>query len=109
MINGWSAQLAMQPAPASPDKFDFNVVWRTFTDLGESLLVRVPYIVIGLIVFLGFLLLARIIKRILLTISFDTSGQKTVKPKLHNQIAPNQLATLSGWQGKKLRRQSAQL
>lgn len=72
MINGWSAQLAMQPAPASPDKFDFNVVWRTFTDLGESLLVRVPYIVIGLIVFLGFLLLARIIKRILLT-----AGERT--------------------------------
>ncbi|MEO6724414.1 MAG: mechanosensitive ion channel family protein [Blastocatellia bacterium] len=72
MINGWLAQLAMQPAPASPDEFDFSVVWRTFTDLGESLLVRVPYIVIGLIVFLGFLLLARIIKRILLT-----AGERT--------------------------------
>ncbi|MEP7340121.1 MAG: mechanosensitive ion channel family protein [Acidobacteriota bacterium] len=72
MTDGSLPQLAMQAAPTLPSEFDFNVVWRTFTDLGESLLARVPYIVIGLIVFLAFLLLARILKRILLT-----AGERT--------------------------------
>jgi len=46
--------------------FDPDVVWRTFAGLGESLLARLPYVVIGIVVFFAFLLVGRLTKRTLL-------------------------------------------
>lgn len=57
-----------QPTPeaAAAGRFDPDVVWRTFAGLGESLLARLPYIVIGIVVFFVFLLAGRLVKRALL-------------------------------------------
>lgn len=44
--------------------FDFGIVWRTIRDLGEGFLTRLPYLVIALIVFGVFLIVASIIKRV---------------------------------------------
>ncbi len=50
-------------ADSNPD-FDMSIVWRTIKDLGEGFLARLPYLVIALIVFGVFLIVARIIKRV---------------------------------------------
>src|ERR1041385_2923244 len=56
------------PTPqASPSGFDFNIVVRTLTHIGSSFLARLPYIVIGIIVFAVFFVAGHILKRILLT------------------------------------------
>lgn len=52
--------------------FDLDVVWRTFAGLGQSFLSRLPYIVIGVIIFFAFLLVGRLVKRALLA-----AGQRT--------------------------------
>ncbi len=72
MISELVLSFAMQTPSTSPGEFDVRVVWRTIRGLGESLLARAPYIVIGIIVFLTFLLLARIVKR-----AIRTAGERT--------------------------------
>ncbi len=72
MISELALSFAMQTSSAPPGEFDVRVVWRTIRGLGESLLARAPYIVIGMIVFLSFLLLARIVKR-----AIRTAGERT--------------------------------
>jgi small-conductance mechanosensitive channel len=72
MTSGLLRYLATQTPPASPGEFDVRVVWRTIRGLGESLLARTPYVVIGLVVLLAFLLLARIVKRAIVT-----AGERT--------------------------------
>ena len=57
--------LRQTAAQAPAGRFDPDVVWRTFAGLGESLLARLPYIVIGVIVFVVFLVAARLLKRAL--------------------------------------------
>lgn len=72
MISELVLSFAMQTPSTSPAEFDVRVVWRTIRGLGESLVARAPYIVIGIIVFLTFLLLARIVKR-----AIRTAGERT--------------------------------
>jgi small conductance mechanosensitive channel len=57
-----------QPSPAAqpPPEFSVGVVWRTLMQLGESLLERMPYVVLGLVLFGCFWLMARLSKRLLL-------------------------------------------
>jgi small conductance mechanosensitive channel len=52
--------------------FDANVIWRTLSQLGESLLARLPYICIGLIVFIAFWVIGWVVKRGILT-----AGERT--------------------------------
>ena len=60
--------LLQQPQPtATPDGFDADVVLQTLAGVGEGVLRRLPFILIGLVVFFVFLVVARLIKRILLT------------------------------------------
>lgn len=47
------------------DELDVNLVWNTLVNLGRSFLASLPYIVIGVIVILFFMLLARFAKRAL--------------------------------------------
>jgi small-conductance mechanosensitive channel len=62
-----------QAAPAAQsEEFDVNIVWRTLTDLAQSALLRLPYIIIGIIAFIAFLIVGRIVKRVLLA-----AGRKT--------------------------------
>lgn len=58
--------LLRQPPPPPPaEGFDPGVVWRTFAGLGEAFLARLPYILIGVIVFVVFAVVARLVKRAL--------------------------------------------
>lgn len=65
--------LYFQEPDRSPTKsFDPDVVWQVFAQLGRALLARVPYILLGLLTFVIFIILARILKSILVT-----AGQRT--------------------------------
>lgn len=57
--------LLQEVSPNRPPEFDASIIWRTFVSLGQSLLERLPYIIIGIVVFLVFLVIARIAKRAL--------------------------------------------
>ena len=56
-----------EPTPNGTGSFDINIVWRVFRQLGSSLLARVPYLLFGLVAFIIFLVIARILKAILIT------------------------------------------
>jgi small-conductance mechanosensitive channel len=56
--------LLLQNQPARPRNFDTSVVRDTIRGLGESFLAQLPYIVIGLIVFAVFLIVARVIRKV---------------------------------------------
>lgn len=73
--------LLLQQTTPSPtdDAFDPDFVWNIFANLGRSLVERLPYIVIGVIVFIIFLVIARIVKRALVT-----AGKRT---RLDNTLA----------------------
>lgn len=51
------------PTPA----FDPDIVWQVFTQLANDLLARVPYLLLGLLTFVAFIVVARILKSILIT------------------------------------------
>ena len=53
--------------PSGAKSFDPDIIWRVFRQLGTSLLARVPYLLFGLIAFVIFLVIARILKAILIT------------------------------------------
>src|ERR1041385_3048350 len=55
------------PTPNGAKSFDPDIIWRVFRQLGTSLLARVPYLLFGLIAFVIFLVIARILKAILIT------------------------------------------
>ena len=56
-----------EPTPVPPRDFDPNIVWQVFSQLGAQFLVHLPYLIIGVVVFLLFLFSARVLKRILIT------------------------------------------
>lgn len=60
------------PSPSSTKSFDPDIMWQVFRQLGSSLLARVPYLLFGVIGFVIFLVIARILKAILIT-----AGQRT--------------------------------
>jgi len=73
MIKGEFEMFYLQtPTPNGAKSFDPNIVWQVFRQLGTSLLARVPYLLFGLIAFVIFLVIARIIKTVLIT-----AGQRT--------------------------------
>lgn len=55
-----------------PEEFDAGIVWRTLSNLAESLIARVPYIIISIIVFGIFLIIARLARQ-----AITTAGQRT--------------------------------
>ena len=58
--------LVEQASPTDQSReFDAGIIWRTFIDLGESLLTRLPYVIVGIIVFIIFFILASISKKVL--------------------------------------------
>lgn len=65
--------LLQTPSPVIESReFDAGIVWQTLSDLGNSFLAQLPYIIIGIIVFGAFLLIARVINRIV-----ATAGERT--------------------------------
>ncbi len=56
--------LLLQPAGNNGEGFDAGVVWRTLNGMIQSLLARAPYILVALLVFLGFLIAARVFRRV---------------------------------------------
>jgi small-conductance mechanosensitive channel len=65
-------QQVAQKSAGQPSNFDVNIVWRSLVDLGDQFLARLPYIVIGFIVFLIFIIAALVAKRII-----RTAGRRT--------------------------------
>ncbi|HEU4595312.1 MAG TPA: mechanosensitive ion channel family protein [Pyrinomonadaceae bacterium] len=64
--------LLLQEAGDVNRGFDAGIIWRTLAGLGESVLARVPYILIALLVFGGFLVAARVVRRVV-----RATGQRT--------------------------------
>lgn len=67
--------LLQQTTPTAspvPRQFDPGIVWRTISDLGNSFLSQLPYIILGVIVFVIFLIVARIVKRLV-----HAAGERT--------------------------------
>jgi small conductance mechanosensitive channel len=56
----------------APSGFDLSIIIKTISDITGWFLARVPYLIIGAIVFVIFMVAARIVKRILLT-----AGERT--------------------------------
>jgi small-conductance mechanosensitive channel len=66
------AFLFQPPAGGQPDEFDAGIVRSALTELGESLLARVPYVVLGIVVFIIFWLIGSVIRR-----AFIAAGART--------------------------------
>lgn len=64
--------LLMQTTELPSREFDAGIIWQTIRNLWESFLAQLPYLVIGILVFGFFLLLARIINR-----AVATAGERT--------------------------------
>jgi small conductance mechanosensitive channel len=61
-----------QSEPVSGRSFDPDVVWQVFAQLGTRFLAHLPYLILGVVVFLAFVVAARILKRV-----FITAGRRT--------------------------------
>lgn len=57
--------LFQTPSPTAPREFDAGIVWQTLRNLGNSFLAQLPYIIIGIIVFGVFLIIARLVSHII--------------------------------------------
>lgn len=55
-----------EPTPSPSQQFDADIVWQVFIQLLQRFLGRLPYLLLGLLVFLVFLVVARILKRTLI-------------------------------------------
>jgi small-conductance mechanosensitive channel len=64
--------LFQQSERVSVRSFDPDVVWQVFAQLGARFLARLPYLILGFVVFLAFVVAARILKRV-----FITAGRRT--------------------------------
>lgn len=64
--------LSMQSQTANPRSFDTSIIWNTIRGFGESFLAQLPYIVVGIIVFGVFLIIARILRNVV-----HTAGERT--------------------------------
>ena len=53
------------PVPTRP--FDPDIVWQVFSQLLARLMGHLPYLILGVVVFIFFLVAARLLKRILIT------------------------------------------
>ncbi|MGB8510924.1 MAG: mechanosensitive ion channel family protein [Pyrinomonadaceae bacterium] len=61
-----------QQPTSSPRAFDTGVIWQTMRGMGESFLAQLPYIVIGIIVFGIFIIVGRVLRRVV-----HTAGERT--------------------------------
>ena len=64
--------LFLQQNEPADTGFEFNVIWNSMYGLFNSFLSRLPYIVVAVIVFVVFLIIARIVRHII-----TTAGQRT--------------------------------
>lgn len=64
--------LIFQDAPPAARPFDPDAVWQVFIQLSARLMAHLPYLVLGLIVFVLFFIGARLLKRILITAGRQT-------------------------------------
>ncbi len=65
--------LLQTPTPViQPRPFDPGIVWQTLRDLGNGFLAQLPYIILGVIVFGVFIIIARVVKRVV-----HAAGERT--------------------------------
>ena len=72
MIKLITILLLQQGGTPSAREFDTNIVWNALHALWRSLLAQLPYIVLGVLVFGVFLIIARVIKRVV-----HAAGERT--------------------------------
>ncbi len=65
-------QLGFQETPVPARPFDPDVVWQVFSQLIARLMAHLPYLILGFVVFVFFLVGARLVKSIL-----NTAGRRT--------------------------------
>ena len=70
--------LSLQDVTTAPRTFDPDNVWQVFSQLGAKFLGHLPYLLLGLIVFVIFLLVARLVRRILILVGRRTRLDRTV-------------------------------
>ncbi len=63
--------LLQSPSVAERD-FDAGIIWQTLRDLGNGFLVQLPYIVIGIVVLAAFVVVARVVSRVV-----SAAGERT--------------------------------
>lgn len=56
-----------EPDSTPARSFDPDIVWQVFAQLSSALFGRVPYLLLGLVTFVAFIIVARILKSILIT------------------------------------------
>jgi len=59
--------LGFQELPVPSRSFDPDLVWKVFSQLFARLMAHLPYLILGFLVFVLFLVAARLVKRILIT------------------------------------------
>lgn len=64
--------LLFQQTPPAPRDFDTGVIWQTMRGMGEAFLAQLPYIVIGVIVFGVFVVVGRVLRKIV-----HAAGERT--------------------------------
>jgi small conductance mechanosensitive channel len=67
-----------EPQPNTAKSFDPEIMWHVFQKLGSELLARVPYLVLAVIAFVIFLVIARILKALLVTTGRRTRLDQTL-------------------------------
>lgn len=92
--------LLLQTASSAdqPRDFDVSIIWRTFIHLAESFLARLPYIVVGAVVFLIFLVFARIAKKVLRKMG-ESSRLDAMLAYLFSRLASGVIITLGFFAG----------
>jgi small conductance mechanosensitive channel len=76
-----------QATPAPPTSFDADIAWITLADLAESFLARLPFLVIGLIVFVLFVIAGQIAKHALLATARRTRLNLTLADLLGRLVS----------------------
>jgi hypothetical protein len=59
--------LSYQETPIPPRPFDPDVVWQVFSQLFVRFIAHLPYLILGFVVFVLFVIAARLVKGILIT------------------------------------------
>ena len=70
--------LSLQDVTTAPRTFDPDIVWQVFSQLGARFVGHLPYLLLGLLVFVIFLVIARLVRRILVLVGRRTRLDRTL-------------------------------
>jgi small conductance mechanosensitive channel len=79
--------LLLQTAGGDGQGFDAGIIWRTLAGMLQALLARAPYILVALVVFAGFLVAARVFRRVVHAAGVRTRLDVTLADLLGRVVA----------------------